>query len=80
MLSTLYLQCTLCLLSVRQFCLPLRLLCMLSPCCLLQLIQQIPQKADDAHTECSSSSHDYEQHDTCLLQDHESPPVSQITG
>ena len=75
MLSTLYLQCMLCLLSMSQFCLPLHLL---NPHCLPQFIQMIPQKAHDANTDCESSSHNCEQHDSCLLQDaNESPPVAQ---
>ena len=69
MLGTLYLQCTLCLLSMSQFCLPLCLFCMPSPCCLPQFIQLVSHGADDAQTDCDSSSHDCEQHDTWLLQD-----------
>ncbi len=77
MLSPLYLQCTLCM---SQFCLPLRLLCMLSPHCLPQFIQLILQEAHDANTDCESSSHNCGQHDSCLLQDaNDSPPVAQDT-
>ena len=66
-LSPLCMLSTLCLLSMTLFRLPLRLPYMLSPCYLPQFIQLTSQGADDAHTDCDSSSHNCEEHEIMLF-------------